>query len=793
MKQLSNKLLGLLLAFIMLAGAAALPASADGTMIVGEVTITSNTPVNLRSGGSTDYSIIGRGNSGELFQTTGQVPGGWYEILLPDERFAYISDKLVYFRAYPSPIPLGAQFTVPVYYMNRDGQTLKTVNVRVSPGQNVITADDNQVPGYRLTSTRSIYVFVDSTGKAVPSGVIFTYEQAYVQPTPVPTQPPVTQVLLPVYYKDIYNQVVASETRVLTAGSQLVKADPNRLPQGYYISGASDIVVSVSAAGVAAPSEVSFIVSRLVQTTPQPTQFYVPVRYQDEAGNLLQNTHALVSPGYTTVSADDSIVAAGMELTSARSIVVYTSNQGVTFPSTVIFTYRAGVKANVQIIYRDIGGSILYNETRQYAQGTHTITADDSRAPGRTLQGSRSAQVTVYANGTVSQNQVVFTYALPVSAQLTIEYRDNLGQTIKTVQRQLGAGTTTITADDSQVPSGYVLQSARNVQVTVYQNGTLSQDRVVYLYARPVSASIRIVYRESGGGELFSESRSFPQGNHTITANDGKVPSGYTLQSSRSVQVNVSAAGAATPSEVVFTYAPPAPPVTVNVPVVYKDQDGAVLNTTTVSVSSAAPKKVSADKNMAPANYVLSGSSSVTVTVSSSGVASPSQVVFVFRDPATITEPLILPAHINHSYSGKSIPVYSGPGTDYARAANGKASLGGGRIRIWGSDGDWVMIGYGLSNNLYRVGYIQRSQLPASLDIQPLHFGSQTATVVSEASLTDDPIVNPTWLMKIPVGTKVTLLAFENFVNPPHWAYIETTFNGQPIRGFVNKIRVKLD
>lgn len=787
-------MLGLMLALVMLLGAAAVPASADGTMIVGEVTITSNTPVNLRSGGSTEYSIIGRANSGELFQTTGQVPGGWYEILLPDERFAYVSDKLVYFRAYATPIPLGAQYTVPVYYMNRQGQTLKTVSVRVSPGQNVITADDSQVPGYRLTSTRSIYVFVDSTGKAVPSGVIFTYEQTYVQPTPTPTQPPVTQVYLPVYYKDIYNQVVASEYRVLTVGSQLVKADPNKVsPLGYYVSGASDVVVSVSAGGVAAPSEVTFIVSRLVQPSAPPSQFYVPVRYQDEAGNLLMSTQAAVSPGYTTVTANDSNVSPGMELVSARSIVVYASNQGVTFPSTVIFTYRAGVKANVQIIYRDVGGSTLYNETRQYAQGTHTITADDSRAPGRSLQGSRSVQITVYANGTVSQNQVIFTYALPVSAQLTVEYRDNEGRTLKTLQLPLGQGTHTITAVDRQVPSGYTLQNARNIQVTVYQNGMLSQDRVVFLYAKPVSAAVLIIYRAQDGSQLYSETRNFPQGTHTITANDGRAPSGYTLQSNRNVQVNISAAGVANPAEVVFTYAPPAPPVTVNVPVVYKDQDGAVLHTTTVSVSSAAPQKVNADKNLAPSGYVLSGSGSVTVTVSPSGVASPSQVVFVFRDPATITEPLILPAHINHSYSGNAIPVYSGPGTDYARAANGKASLGGGRIRIWGSDGDWVMIGYGLSNNLYRVGYIQRSQLPASLDIQPLHFGSQTATVVSEASLTDDPIVNPTWLMKIPVGTKVTLLAFENFVNPPHWAYIETTFNGQPIRGFVNKIRVKLD
>ena len=779
MKHHSKQMLSLVLALVLLIGAMAVPAAADGVMIVGEVTITSNTTVNLRSGGSTDYPVIGNGSSGEVFQTTGQVASGWYEILLPDDRIAYVSNKLVYFYAYPNPIPLGAQFTVPVYYMNRQGQTLKSINVRVSQGQNIITADDSQVPGYRLTSTRSIYVYVDASGKAVPSGVIFTYDQAYVQPT----QPPVTQVYLPVYYRDIYNQVVASESRLLTVGSQLVKADPGKLPQGYYISGASDVVVSVSANGVAAPREVNFIVSRVAQSTPQPTQFYVPVRYQDEAGNLLLQTQAAVNPGYTTVSADDSLVSAGMELISARSIVVYASNQGLTFPSTVIFTYRAGVKANVQIVYRDAGGSILFSETRQYAQGTHTITADDSRAPGRILQGSRSAQVTVYANGTVSQNQVIFTYALPVSAQLNIEYRDNEGRTLKTLQQALGQGTHNITADDRQVPSGYTLQNARSVQVTVYQNGMLSQDRVVFLYAMPVSATVLIIYRAQDGSQLYSENRSYPQGTHTISANDGRVPSGYTLQGSRQAQVTVSAAGVANPGQVVFTYAPPAPPVTVNVPVVYKDQDGAVLNSTTVSVSSAAPKKVSADRNQAPSGYVLSGAGSVTVTVSPSGVASPSQVVFVFRDPSTITEAQMLPDFQTFSFKGKAQAVYSGPGTNYYRSGNGKASVGGGRLRFYGIEGDWALIGYGLSNNLYRIGYIPKSAVPTTLDLHDLYLGSQVATVTRNAYVNDDPIIKPITIFELSKGTQVTLLAYIS----DKYAFIETTYQGKPMRGFVRR------
>lgn len=786
MKRTGTKALSTLLALVMLLGFAALPAMADGIALVGEVTITNQSRVNIRSGGSTDYPIVATGNPGDLFQTTGQGPTGWYEILLPDDTFGFISNKMVYFYRYPNPIAYGAQYTIPVYYMTAQGQTLKTVNVPVKPGQNVITADDSQVPGYRLTSTRSVYVSVDAAGKAVPNGVIFNYEQAYAQPTVAP----VVTGTVRVFYKDIYNQVIASEYRTLNVGAQLVKADISRLPQGTYITGASDAVVVVNSDGSVTPMEVNFIITTATPQTPPPATFSVPVSYRDEAGNVLRNTTAQVMPGYTTVTADDANVPSGMALTSARSVVVYASNQGVTFPSTVVFTYKTPVKATIAVVYRDNTGRTLYTETRQLDQGTATITADDSRVgAGYVLQSSRSVQVTVYQNGTVSQNQVVFDYAQPVSFNLPVEYRSNDGRTLYSVTRTLSAGTTTITADDNRVGSGYVLQSNRNVQVTVYQNGTANPDRVVFLYAQPVSATVSIVYKDVGGNNLFSETRTFQQGTYTITANDGRAPTGYVLQGNRNVQVTISSNGTASPGTVEFVYAPPAPPVTVNIPVVYKDQDGAILHQTSVAVSSAAPNTVTANKNLAPAGYVLSGSSSVRVTVSPQGVANPAQVTFTFRDPSTITEAQMLPGHKTFSYKGDAVPVYSGPGTDYWRAANGRAAMGGGKIWVWGTTGDWAMIGYGLSNNLFRIGYIQKSYIPADLDVPELIFGSQRAVVGSSgAHFTDDMIVNPTWLQVIPAGTEVTLLAYENLNN--HWAYIETTMDGQPSRGFVNKIRI---
>ena len=846
-----KKFVTLLVAASLLLGLLASPAGADGSVIVGEVTIIASNSVNIRSGGSTDYPIIATALSGALFQTTGQVASGWYEILLPDNVFGYVSNRMVYYYAYPTPVPLGnTQYTLPVYYMSTQGQMLKTVQVPVKVGQNVITADDTQVPGYRLTSTRSVYVSVDAMGNAVPNGVIFRYEPLAV----TPAQPSTTTWYLPIYYKDAYNRILASEYRRVRQGTQLIYADSSKLPQGYTLSGATDAVVSVGYDGSISPAEVVFMASgTAAPQTPSSTVFSIPIVYRDEQGNVLRSLSQVVQPGYTTITANDSLVSAGMQLTSSRNIIVYTTSQGATFPSTVIFTYKSPQSAGIQVIYRDTSSKVLFSETRLLSEGTHTIIADDSRVPvGYVLQGSRNIQVTVYSNGTVSQNQVIFTYARPVSASIqvlyrdtsnkilfsetrqlgegiqtvtaddshvpfgyvlqgkrnvqvtvysngsvsqnqvvftyaqpvyvavSIEYRDTDGKTLFSEQRMLPQGTTTISADDSRVPQGYILSSIRSVQVNVYSNGTASQDLVIFLYTKPVSVSVEVVYIDTDNKTLNSYTRNYAQGSYTVTADDNRVPKGYVLQGSRNVQLTISASGTANPGRVVFTYAPPAPPVSVNVPVIYKDQDDNILHQTTVSVSSASPKRIDIDKSLAPSGYVVSGATFITVTVSANGIPTPKEVVFVFRDPSTITEAAPLPDYQTFSLRSGEQAVYSGPGTEYWRAANGRASVSGGRLRVWGTIGDWALVGYGLSNNLYRIGYIEKIALPIDLQVQELYLGSQTVTIVNDAPFIDDPIIKPLMIFELKRGTEVTLLAYLG-----DRAYIETIYENKPIRGFV--------
>ncbi len=714
MKNFLKRSLALMLALVLWTSAFALTAAADGTAIIGEIKVTSRYSSNLRSGPGTNYPVAATARPGEIYQTTG-LNGDFYELVMPDNAVAYLHKNLAAFTAYPAPVAPSAQYSVPVYYRTSIGQTLYTANVPVKVGQNAVTANDAQVPGYRLVSTRTVYVSLDASGRAFPTGVVFLYEPGYA-PTPVPTMAPVAATLT-ILYKNVYGQVLTSEVRSLGAGTHLVRADSSKLPYGYTLTGITDSVVFVSASGTINPSLLSFVAQQAYQptATPQPVYATIPVNYQDEYGNRLHSTSQTLSQGYNAITASDSRVPAGYVLTSPRSVSVYVSNYGSANPASVTFTYRRPVSASVQIRYQDANGGVLYAENRSLSQGYNTITASDSR-----------------------------------------------------------------------VPAGYVLTSPRSVTVNVDANGYANPGHVLFTYRKPVTATIQVVYKDTAGATLYTDTRSLSQGSNAVTANDGLVPAGYVLQGYRSIAVTVNADGSTSQSRVEFTYAPPAPPVTVNIPVIYKDHTGATLNQTTAAVTSASPNTIRADNSMAPANYVLTSPSSVTVRVSPDGAANPAQVVFTYRDRGSIVTIPAIDTYQTVRLQG-SYPVYSGPGSHYYY--DGSAMVSGGRSRVYGSENGWILIGYGLSDGRYRIGWVEASALPAGTTTGELAFAHRPAQAINLVRVYDDPIMKPTTVFEIQSGDTFTVLATQR---DGYYAYIETEINGQPYRGFVNQKNIRL-
>lgn len=131
----------------------------------------------------------------------------------------------------------------------------------------------------------------------------------------------------------------------------------------------------------------------------------------------------------------------------------------------------------------------------------------------------------------------------------------------------------------------------------------------------------------------------------------------------------------------------------------------------------------------------------------------------------------------------RSYNVYSGPGEFYYRANNGAAVMGGGKCRLYGVENGWALIGYEFSGGSgYRIGYVKESAIPQlGLSIPQLIFSASTRTLVQNASLTDDPIINGTVIKSLSAGDQVTYLGRLG----GSWAYVEVMGSSSRMRGFI--------
>lgn len=130
--------------------------------------------------------------------------------------------------------------------------------------------------------------------------------------------------------------------------------------------------------------------------------------------------------------------------------------------------------------------------------------------------------------------------------------------------------------------------------------------------------------------------------------------------------------------------------------------------------------------------------------------------------------------------SGKKYPVYQGPGKEYGRAANGKASVSTNDwIQVFGEENGYIMIQYDISKTQYRIGWIEAKALPSGKKVEEFAFQPVQGFLSQETHLTDDPLNSEKVVLTLAQGTTVQWLA-----NMGDWAYIETT-TGTLIRGFV--------
>ena len=130
---------------------------------------------------------------------------------------------------------------------------------------------------------------------------------------------------------------------------------------------------------------------------------------------------------------------------------------------------------------------------------------------------------------------------------------------------------------------------------------------------------------------------------------------------------------------------------------------------------------------------------------------------------------------------GQKYPVFQGPGEEYTRSGNAKASVSTNDwIQVFGEENGWLMIQYDITSTRMRIGWIKPAKFPKSAHIQPLAFMPVPATMARASTLTDDPLFSKTPIASIPGGTMVQWLG-----SMGEYAYVEYNASGFPLRGFV--------
>lgn len=134
--------------------------------------------------------------------------------------------------------------------------------------------------------------------------------------------------------------------------------------------------------------------------------------------------------------------------------------------------------------------------------------------------------------------------------------------------------------------------------------------------------------------------------------------------------------------------------------------------------------------------------------------------------------------------AGQRLDVYSAPTESAWRGAEGKAAVStNGALYVAGWENNWLLLMYETEDGV-RVGYVDTAQVRGGIPYAPdLAFAYDPAVVTACCTLTDDPAANSTAIAALNPGATVTWLS--RFYNNSAWDYVETTADGQVVRGFI--------
>lgn len=305
------------------------------------------------------------------------------------------------------------------------------------------------------------------------------------------------------------------------------------------------------------------------------------VNYKDkETGAIVASYPAKVPAKYgdSTVVADTAQIPAGYKLNpTSQSKVVNLTQNGVN-PNEVNFTIspdKAGVPEENRVLivgFKDKDGNKVgstYIEEIPDILGSHDVVPNKSKVPnGYKLDPSNQTQTVNLQPTGLDKGVVYFTVSpdIPlVNRVVTVNFKDKDSGAIigdpYTVTLPAEYGNHRVESDSKKVPDGYVLNPDNQFEMVNLSVNSLVPDTVYFTVSKMPSEAERtltIGFKDKDGnvvGGTYTEVVNAVFGDHTITPDSTKIPSGYNLDpSSQSQTVTLDSSGI-NPNTIYFTVA----------------------------------------------------------------------------------------------------------------------------------------------------------------------------------------------------------------------------------------------
>ena len=385
------------------------------------------------------------------------------------------------------------------------------------------------------------------------------------------------------------------------------------------------------------PVEADPVQVEFVDGQPQPS--VITFRYQKPEVRAEIKVHYMANgqefaTDTVTVTESDNFIAPKEELVPANYKAVSVEPVTITFtngqPSLteVTFTYEKGEAAGTVNVHYVADGVEFASDTVEITESNNTVSPKPELIPeGYTAVDANPVTIT-FENGAPTQTDVTFTYQRPEAvATVNVHYvAGDVEFASDTVQ--ITESNNTVSPKAELVPEGYTALEANPVTIT-FENGVATQTDVTFTYQRPEAVTTVNVHYVAGDVEFATDTVEITESNNTVSPKAELVPEGYTAVDANPVTIPFEN-GAATRTDVTFTYAAPVIPTEGTVTFRFVDGQGNPLRD---AVQTTVANGVYTDLSVYQAaidGYDCIGVSTNQLTVEN-GVASPAEVFFTYQ------------------------------------------------------------------------------------------------------------------------------------------------------------------